>query len=82
MAPIALRSIREEIKNYIDQADAKLVRMIHAMLEIDAQDEAHWWAGMPDHIKTAVNEAIMEADAGEVIPHEEVKKLYPQWFTK
>jgi predicted transcriptional regulator len=54
--------------------------MVHAMLEVDA--EADWWDTMPDEVKADIELAIKQADKGEVLTHEEVKKKYPQWFTK
>ena len=72
--------MRNEVKKYIDSADEKVVKMVHAMLEVDA--EADWWDAMPDNVKADVETAIKQADKGELIPHEEVKKRYPQWFSK
>ena len=76
----AVKQMRKEVKKYIDTADEKVVKMIHAMLEVDA--EADWWDAMPDTVKADVELAIRQADKGEVISHEEVKKKFPQWFTK
>ena len=72
--------MRNEVKKYIDSADEKMVKMVHAMLEVDA--EADWWDAMPDNVKADVETAIKQADKGELISHEEVKKRYPQWFSK
>ena len=72
--------MRKEVKKYIDRADEKVVKMVHAMLEVDA--EADWWDAMPDNVKTDVEAAIRQADKGELISHGEVKKKYPQWFSK
>jgi predicted transcriptional regulator len=76
----AVKQMRNEVKKYIDSADEKVVKMVHAMLEVDA--EADWWDAMPDNVKADVEAAIKQADKGELIPHEEVKKRYPQWFSK
>lgn len=72
--------MRNEVKKYIDSADEKVVKMVHAMLEVDA--EADWWDAMPDNVKADVETAIKQADKGELISHEDVKKRYPQWFSK
>lgn len=72
--------MRNEVKKYIDSADEKVVKMVHAMLEVDA--EADWWDTMPDNVKADVETAIKQADKGELISHAEVKKRYPQWFSK
>jgi len=76
----AVKQMRREVKRYIDTADEKVVKMMHAMLEVDA--EADWWDTMPDDVKASVEKAIEEADRGEVMSHEAVKAKYPQWFTK
>ncbi len=76
----AIKDIREEVKRYIDHADEKVVKMEYAMLEVDADND--WWETMPDGIKKEVEEALSQADKGEVISLAEVKKKHPQWFTK
>lgn len=76
----AVQQMRKDVKKYIDTADEKVVKMVHAMLEVDA--EADWWDSMPDSVKANVEIALKQADKGEVLSHEEVKKKFPQWFTK
>lgn len=76
----AVNQMRKEVKEYIDSADEKVVKMVHAMLEADA--EADWWDALPDEVKADIEIAISQADKGEVLSHAEVKKKYPQWFTK
>jgi predicted transcriptional regulator len=76
----AVKQMRKDVKKYIDTADSKVVKMMHAMLEVDA--EAGWWDEMPDDVKADVEEAIRQADNGEAIPHAEVKKKYAKWFTR
>lgn len=34
----AVKKMRNEVKKYIDSADEKVVKMVHAMLEVDADD--------------------------------------------
>ena len=80
----ALKKMREEVKNYIETADEKVVKMVYAMLEVDAEElqDADWWDNMPDDAKAKLEKSLEEGDRGETIPHEEVKKKYPQWFSK
>lgn len=70
----AVTKMRKEVKKYIDTADEKIVKMVHAMLEVDA--EADWWDSMPDDVKADIDEAIKQADKGELIPHEEVNTTF------
>jgi predicted transcriptional regulator len=72
--------MRREVKKYIDTADVKVVKMMHAMLEVDADND--WWDAMPDHIKANVEASIKEADKGNTTPHEEIQKRYKQWLAK
>lgn len=76
----SLNLMREEVKKYIDTADEKVVKMMHAMLEVDADED--WWETMPDNVKADVEAALSEADKGELIPHEEIKKRYQRWLAK
>ena len=62
--------MREEVKKYIETADEKVVKMMHAMLEVSADED--WWNTMPDNVKADVEAALLEADKGELIPHEEI----------
>lgn len=75
-----VKKMRSDVKKYIDTADEKVVKMVHAMLEVDA--EADWWDAMPDEVKKDLERSVKQADAGDVLTHDEVKKRYPQWFTK
>lgn len=91
---VQIKDMRKEVKRYIDQADEEVVKMVYAILarrsvesgslpgglEVDA--ETGWWETMPDNVKEDVEDALLQAGKGEVISHEEVKKKYPQWFTR
>lgn len=76
----AVKQMRKDVKKYIDTADPKVVKMMHAMLEVDA--EVGWWDEMPDNIKADVEEAIRQADNGKTISHADVRKKYAKWFAK
>ena len=74
------KDLRKAVIEYIQNADEKVVMMVHAMLEVDAQED--WWDEMPDDIKADVEAALQESQRGEGISHEEVKKKYSQWFAR
>jgi uncharacterized protein HemY len=74
------KKMREEVKKYIDTADDKVVKMVHAMLEVDA--DADWWETVPDSVKEQVELSLQQSESGEVLSHEEVKAKHPQWFSK
>lgn len=76
----AVKNMREQVKNYIETADEKVVKMVHAMLEVDAEDD--WFERMPEEVQARLEESLQQGERGEVISHEEVKQKYPQWFSK
>ena len=76
----AVKKMRRDVKKYIDTADEKVVKMVHAMLEVDA--DADWWDTIPKELTNDIEIALRQADKGDVLSHEEVKKRHPQWFTK
>ncbi len=77
---IATNVLREQIKKYIDRADEKSLRMVKAILEIEA--EYDFWDGLPEVVKNDVDEALVEIENGLGKSHEEVSKKYNQWRTK
>lgn len=72
--------LKKQVKKYIDTADEKVVKMVHAMLEINAEKD--WWDDLPEDVKSEIAEAQKELDKGKGISHVKVKKLYSQWFPK
>jgi hypothetical protein len=75
-----VKAMRQEVKKYIDTADEKVVKMIHAMLEVDSDNG--WWNSMPDEVKTDVEAALLESESGKTVPHEEIQKRYQKWLAK
>ncbi len=74
------KTMRREVKKYIDTADVKVVKMVHAMLEVDADND--WWDAMPEKIKVDVEAALIESEKGQVKPHAEIQKRYKKWLVK
>ena len=72
--------LKKQVKKYIDTADEKVVKMVHAMLEVNAEKD--WWDDLPNDVKNEINESLKNLDEGKGMPYEEVKKMYPQWFSK
>lgn len=80
MSTKELIALKKEVKQQIDHADERVVRMVHALL--DADINANWVDTMPHNIHADLLESIAQADKGEVISHEDVKKRHPQWFSR
>lgn len=75
-----VKAMRQEVKKYIDTADEKVVKMIHAMLEVDADNG--WWSSMPEEVKADVEAGLLESESGKTIPHAEIQKRYQKWLAK
>ncbi len=75
-----VKDLRKAVIKYIQNADEKVVKMVHAMLEVDAEEEP--WDQMPDDVKADVEAALKESERGEGMSHQEVKKKYSQWFAR
>jgi hypothetical protein len=76
----AEKIMRQEVKKYIDTANVKVVKMMHAMLEIDADNDC--WDTIPDNVKANVESALLESEKGQVTPHAKIKKRYQKWIVK
>ena len=76
----SIKVLRQEVKKYIETADAKVVMMMHAMLEVDAGSS--WWDSLPDEIRADAEGALAESEKGELTPHAEIQKRYKKWLVK
>jgi hypothetical protein len=73
-------SLRRDVKKYIETADDRVVKMVHAMLEADK--ESDFWDELPAIVKADVKVAIKQSEQGKGKPHSEVMKKYKKWITK
>ena len=76
----SIKILRDEVKKYIETVDAKVVRMMHAMLEVDAG--SGWWDSLPDEIRADAEAALAESENRDVISHAEIQKRYKKWLVK
>ena len=72
--------LRKKVKAYIDKADNKTLKIVHAMLEAD-QDDGDW-DSLPLKLQESIDKSLKEAAEGKLIPHEEIVKKYSKWFSK
>lgn len=75
-----VKDLRKAVIRYIQNADEKVIKMVHAMLEVNAEEEL--WDEMPDDVKVDMEAALQESERGEGMSHEEVKEKYSQWFAR
>lgn len=73
-------SLRKEVKKYVDTADDKTLRMLHAMLSVER--ESDWWDDLGIEEKASIERGLKDAEAGRVRPHEAVMKKYQKWLSK
>ncbi len=70
--------LKKQTKKYIDTADEKVVKMIHAMLQVNA--ETDWWDDVSDAAKKSIEKGLQDVAAGKTRPHKEVMKKYKKWL--
>jgi len=75
-----IKTIRKEVKEYINHADDRMVRAIHAMLEADQAGD--WWDQISEGQKASIERGLKDMEQGNTIPHEEMVKFYSKWLTK
>lgn len=66
-------------KKYLDNADEKTIKMVFAMLEVDAEKD--WWEDLPDAAKKSIEQGLKDIEDGNVTLHKEVMKKYKKWLS-
>ena len=81
--------LREDVKELLDYAGEKALRMVKAMLEVEIHEEVdeenmeeEQWEDMPEKLQSLLREAIKECEEGKVIPHAQIIEKYNKWFQK
>ena len=77
MKEIAL--MKKQVKKYLDTADEKIVKMVYAMLEVDAQKD--WWDEVGDEAKASIERGLKDVEAGRVVLHKSAMKKYNKWLS-
>jgi predicted transcriptional regulator len=67
-------ALKKEVKKYVDNADERTLKIVHAMLE--AEQDFDNWNELPAELKASISRGLKQADSGQLIPHEEVVKMY------
>ncbi len=76
----SMPTLRKAVKKYIETADERVVKMVHAMLEADSKTD--FWDELPATVQADVHAAIAQADKGAGKPHQTVMRKYKKWTTK
>jgi len=77
MKEIAL--MKKQVKKYLDTADEKKVKMVYAMLEVNAQKD--WWDEAGDVAKASIERGLKDVEAGRVVSHKSAMKKYNKWLS-
>ncbi len=80
MNEVEVKALKKEIKKYIDNADERLLRIMHSMLETDVQKD--WWDKLPGKVKKSIDIGLQQADKGQVISHDDFLKRNKKWLRK
>jgi hypothetical protein len=55
-------------------------RILEKIVHIREKENKDWWDTISEAEKKSIEKGIFDADNDNVIPHEEVKKLYEKWL--
>jgi hypothetical protein len=70
--------LKNKAKKYLDNADEETIKMIYAMLEVDAQND--WWDDLSELANDSIQHALKDVENGKVTRHKEVMKKYKKWL--
>lgn len=56
--------------------------IISQFVALRKKQEADWWDNISEEEKDEIIEGIVQADNGDVLPHEEVMAKYEKWRSK
>lgn len=70
--------LKEEIKDMLNNADEKTIKMTHAMLEASTEDD--WWNDLSNEEKNEIDKAIEESEKEENhIPFKTFQSEFNTW---
>jgi hypothetical protein len=69
-----VNNIREEVQHYLENADDRMLKIVHAILEADAEED--FWDELPTTLQDNIQTAIMQSEQGMGKSHSEVMSKY------
>ena len=72
--------IQAEKLNLIEWLTRLTDERVIAKIKTLQNSEADWWDEISTEEKAEIEEAILQADQGEFIPHAEVQEKYKKWL--
>jgi predicted transcriptional regulator len=76
------KTIDEEIIDYLPHLNDEQKQTVLTVVKNFAEEESDWWDDLSEEQQHAIDQSITEADAGDLIPHEEVMKMVDKWRKK
>ena len=70
----AIELLRNKVKNQIDHADKKSLKMVIALLL--SEHEYDWWDKLSENAKASIEQGLKDAEEGRITPHKEVMEKY------
>jgi len=67
----------ELVKRLLDTDDESVIQQVKEVFEIHEKD---FWNDLPEHVKTGIERAKKQAQAGLLTPHDEVMKKYTKYL--
>ena len=67
-------NIREEVNHYLENADERMLKIVHAILEADANED--FWDELPSSVQENIHTAINQSEQGLGKTHEAVMDKY------
>ncbi|MBD0285196.1 MAG: hypothetical protein ICV84_10975 [Flavisolibacter sp.] len=80
MSETEVNALREQIKQYVNAADERILRIVFTILEMDSEKD--WWDELPQQVKDSIDEGIRDVEEGHIISHEDFLKRNEQWLKK
>jgi hypothetical protein len=66
--------IREEVNLYLENADERILKIVHNILKTDAEED--FWDELPINIQENIQTAIKQSEEGKGKSHKEVMAKY------
>jgi hypothetical protein len=67
-------NIRNEVNQYLDVADERILKIVHNILKTDAEED--FWDDLPVNVQKNIQTAIKQSEEGEGKSHKEVMAKY------
>ena len=67
-------NIREEVNHYLENVDERMLKIVHAILEADVNED--FWHELPSSVQQNIHTAINQSEQGLGKTHEAVMDKY------